>query len=104
MNLLECKKLTEELFEKHGLTDWKFFWIKRLANWRCAGYCNYKYKQIRLQPNYVEKNNIEEVTNTILHEIAHALMPKHGHNKFWKMKAKQIGCNGSRTYSRNVIK
>ena len=104
MKLIECEKLVKELFEKHNLIDYKFEWKKRLVKWSCAGSCNYKKKVITLQPTYVEKNDIKEITNTILHEIAHALMPKHKHNKFWKRKAIEIGCTGSRTYSSKVIK
>jgi hypothetical protein len=37
---------------------------------------------------------------TILHEIAHALVgPKHGHDKFWKLKARELGCSAKRCHS-----
>lgn len=104
MNLLECEKLAYELLEKHELKDYKFQWLKRLSRWNCAGKCIYKKKLIKLQPTFVEKNSIEDITNTLLHEIAHALMPKHNHNKFWKRKAIEIGCSGERLYSSKVIK
>lgn len=104
MKLIDAENLTNELMKKHNLIDYSFEWKKRLINWRVAGSVDYKKKEISLQPTYVEKNSIEEVKNTILHEIAHALMPKHGHNKFWKRKAIEIGCTGLRTYSKNVIK
>lgn len=107
--LTQEKKINTEihalkLMENNGLKNWKIGWFKELKNWRVAGNCNHKLKLIKLQPTYVAKNSIEEITNTILHEIAHALTPNHGHNKFWKRKAIEIGCTGSRTYSSKVIK
>jgi predicted SprT family Zn-dependent metalloprotease len=104
MNIQECEKLVNELLQKYSLDGWKLQWKKRLTNWSTAGACSNRKKLILLQPIYVEKNSIANVTNTILHEIAHALTPNHGHNKFWKRKAIEIGCIGSRTYSNEVIK
>lgn len=104
MTLLEAKQLGESLLVKHGLTDYQIGFKKRMANWRVAGACYYKKKIIKLQPTFVEKNSVEVVTNTLLHEIAHGLMPKHGHNKFWKRKAMEIGCTGTRCYGEEVIK
>ena len=37
----------------------------------------------------------DQINDTILHEIAHALVgPGNGHNLKWKKKAKEIGCTG----------
>lgn len=104
MDKIECERLAQELFTKHNLLEWKLVWKKKLVRWSTAGSCNYRKKIITLQPTYVEKNGVEEITNTILHEIAHALMPRHHHNKFWKRKAIEIGCTGSVHYSSKVIK
>jgi len=96
MTKQSCEKLVYELFEKYKLKDYKFEWMKKLTRWRTAGSCSWVTKTIKLQPTYVEKNEIEIIKNTILHEIAHALTPKHGHNKFWKRKAiERRHCNRS---------
>lgn len=107
--MADNKKLNTEihalkLMEKHGLNNWVFSWIKSSNKVGRAGDCNHKKKIIRLSPLFVELNSQEHITNTILHEIAHALTPNHGHNKFWKRKAIEIGCTGSRTYSKEVIR
>lgn len=102
MTKQETEVLVQQLLEKHGAVDYKFSWMKPRMKFNRAGQCNWKKKLIQLQPVYVEKNDIETVTNTILHEIAHALTPNHGHNKFWKRKAIEIGCNGKRQYGKEV--
>ncbi len=104
MTLKEVEDLVQYHMERVGLKDYKFGWLQKRDRFHTAGNCDYKNKIIKLQPVYVELNSVEEVTNTILHEIAHALKPKHGHNKFWKRKAIEIGCNGQRCYSSKVIK
>lgn len=97
-------KLFKELSIKNNLVGWKFEWKKRRNPFNAAGTCHYRSKTIKLQPNFVEWNTDEEIVNTILHEIAHALMPRHGHNKFWRRKAVEIGCTGMRCYSKKVIR
>lgn len=104
MKLIEAENLTKELLVKFELKGWKFAWLKRMNKFSTAGQCRYKSKTIFLQPTYVELNTDSEIRNTILHEIAHALMPKHGHNKFWKRKAIEIGCTGERHYPKTVIR
>ena len=103
MNLQTCEQLYRDLALKHRC-DYEFKWMKRQAKFARSGECNWSKRIIRLQPTYVELNTVEEITNTILHEIAHALTPKHGHNYFWKRKAIEIGCTGKRTYGKNVIR
>lgn len=47
----------------------------------------------------------KEVTNTILHEIAHAIVgAKHGHDRVWRAKALEIGCDGQRCSDGSNIK
>jgi hypothetical protein len=49
-------------------------------------------------------NSEPEVRNTILHEIAHALVgPSHGHDGVWRAPARLMGCNGSRCCDRSVV-
>ena len=102
---MQLKKAEEILYyhmKRTGLIGYTLQWLKPRKKFGKAGSCNWKKKIIYLQPMYVELNEEEEVTNTILHEIAHGLTPKHGHNKFWKRKAIEIGCNGERCYSDKV--
>ena len=105
MELLKAKKLCIELMEKYGLTTasgWSFKWIR---SQRAAGRCLCKRKgfqysggEIQLSDFITSVHSEDEVKNTILHEIAHALTPGHGHDYVWKMKAMSIGCSGDRCF------
>lgn len=63
-----------------------------------------RFVLIELSKNYInskKKVKREDIKNTILHEIAHALVGhKEGHNKVWKDKAIEIGCTGDRCCQR----
>lgn len=76
---------------------------------RLFGYCSYTKKKITLSEPLVLLNSEEEVTNTILHEIAHAMTGKiivNGrvmhHGSDWVRTARSIGCTGDRCYGSHV--
>ncbi len=92
------EKQAKEEMKKHGLVGWTFEWNLRCT--RKAGCCIYDTKTIEITKAYALKATKEEYKNTILHEIAHALVGyKNGHNKIWKSKAISIGCNGERCHN-----
>ena len=65
-----------------------------------GGLCRYKEKQITLSVTYCLKASKQEIVDTILHEIAHAIVgPKHGHDATWKAAAQRIGCTAERCHS-----
>lgn len=106
MTLSEIEALALELMTEHGLIQKG--WTLRFDNSkRRAGLCC----EDRLNGNYISLSKVllplhtnESVKNTILHEIAHALVGcKHGHNRVWVKKAKEIGCNGKRCYNNNAF-
>ncbi|MBC7866235.1 MAG: SprT-like domain-containing protein [Gloeobacteraceae cyanobacterium ES-bin-316] len=84
-----------ELMNLHGLHKWKFVWDNSR---RRAGVCCYSKKEIGLSKPIAEKRDVFMTIDTILHEIAHALTPGHHHNKVWRAKAIEIGCDGKRCY------
>lgn len=94
MNLNDARQLAKSLMAAHGLTDWSFRFdtaVKRL------GLCVHTKKLITISKSLTRLNPDSQVRNTLLHEIAHALVgPKHGHNATWRFKAMSIGCNGQR--------
>lgn len=49
---------------------------------------------ITLATWHIERDSDDEVIETILHEIAHAITPGAGHRPIWSETAKQIGSNG----------
>lgn len=62
-----------------------------------SGLCNFKKKKITLSSHLTIGAPEEKIRNTILHEIAHALVGyKHKHDITWKTLFLQIGGNGER--------
>ena len=50
-------------------------------------------KKISFSRNFIKNSSKEDIQDTILHEIAHAIVgPKHGHDKVWKAMASKLGC------------
>ena len=102
MNLLEAKTLTLDLMTQHGLTyeGWSFNWHNKK---RSFGTCSHRKKIIFLSKILTPQLDIDAVTNTILHEIAHALVGSgHGHNTIWQRQAIAIGCDGLRCSDHKV--
>lgn len=55
--------------------------------------------QIKLDLNYALRGNMDDIRNTILHEVAHILVgPRHGHRRIWQEKAKEMGVIIHRRY------
>ena len=77
------------------------FWNIRWATAnmkKTAGSCNISQRQIRISKPYAVKVPLEDLRNTVLHEIAHAYVNRtkaiKPHGPEWKKKALEIGCNG----------
>ena len=89
--------LATELMDAHGLVGWR---IKLDHARRRAGQCDFTKKTISLSRLYVRHADIDHIHDTILHEIAHALVgPRHGHDAVWRQKAREIGCTAKRCHS-----
>ena len=96
MELSSVQLLADRLLNEHELFEkgWRFNFDRAK---RRAGSCRFSKKEITLAKAYAEQEELNEIKNTILHEIAHALVgPKHGHNEIWKQKALEIGCDAER--------
>ena len=86
----------EILLQKHRLESWRFGFDHAM---RRGGRCTFDRHEISVSEQFAFAASDEEVTDTILHEIAHALVgPKHGHDATWKAMAKRIGCSGHVTH------
>jgi predicted SprT family Zn-dependent metalloprotease len=84
------------LMHAHGLNDWQFTFDHST---RRAGCCNYHDRRISISFELARNATDEDIRDTILHEIAHALAgKKHNHDAVWKKKALEIGCSGERTH------
>ena len=75
---------------------WKFGFDLAPAR---GGICRDTEKQITLSVTYCLKASEAEIVDTILHEIAHAIVgPGHGHDAVWKAAAQRIGCTAERCH------
>jgi len=97
MKLIKAKELAENLMEKYKLNNYKLIFSTKMTN--SFGYCNWIKKYIKLSIPLILCNGEKQVKTVILHEIAHALTPKHYHNFVWKEKCLEIGGDGKRCWS-----
>lgn len=110
MTFEQCNHLMVETLEKYGShASNKFFgkasdWTFRVENLNgdTLGICNFRKKIIALDSNHFEKGTVEELTDTVLHECAHALagIVRTGksvmvHGKLWKQWAVIVGAKPS---------
>ena len=89
MNLQSAEILARRLFAKHKLSGWSFRFDRAKRRFGC---CNFTTKTISLSKILTELNAPEKVRDTLLHEIAHALVgPRHGHDAIWKNQVRALG-------------
>lgn len=101
MNLSSAYTLAAELVAKHGLWQWRVEWDKAIRRMGC---CHYRTRTITLSRELFAANDEPECKDTILHEIAHALVPTDsGHGWVWKHKAREIGARPIRCYSAQTV-
>jgi predicted SprT family Zn-dependent metalloprotease len=98
--------VAQRLLELHGL--WQAGWRFTLDSAvRRAGVCRYRRKVVSLSRHYVELNLKErenDVIDTILHEIAHAIAGSgHGHDDHWKDCCLIVGAKPVRCYDAGVV-
>ena len=99
--LREIQALGDSLvssFQSKGVLPSGWVFGFDLANSR-AGVCRYAERRIDLSVSYGLAATRGEIEDTVLHEIAHAIVgPKHNHDVVWKAKAREIGCAGERCH------
>ncbi len=89
-------QLAMDLIRRNELHEWRFRFDHST---RRAGCCNYHDKLISISFELARNAPDEDIRDTILHEIAHALVgKKHNHDSVWKLRAREIGCSGERTH------
>lgn len=101
MNLKDARHLANTLMGYHGLVNWSFDFDKAKVRFGC---CNYRKRKITLSRELTTLNSEAWVRETILHEIAHALVGRgHGHDRHWRYAARAIGCTGNRCYDGRLV-
>ena len=95
MNRIDAAKIARAELEKWGLKDWhmRLNPVSLDSRFQYLGLCSYKDKCIILNAHHVDLHDEKEVTNTIRHEIAHALTPGQSHSYVWEEKAREVGCH-----------
>src|SRR5437764_2083788 len=92
--LREAHQLARALLRDHGLRDWSFRFNRSKCN---MGLCRFDDRSIELSLHFVERNPEPVIRDTLLHEIAHALVgPGHGHDSAWKRMCLRIGARPER--------
>jgi predicted SprT family Zn-dependent metalloprotease len=101
MELDDAEQLALELMRQHGLSPrWKFSFDRAIRRFGC---CNERKRLITISARLTELNSEYEVRDTILHEIAHALVgARAGHGRKWRKMASIIGCNARSCYGNEV--
>lgn len=94
MDLRQAVALGRRLVSEHGLDGWSVSLDRAKTR---AGACRFRTRQITLSRHLTALHSEDEVRDTILHEIAHALVGAgHGHDRHWRATALAIGCSGQR--------
>jgi len=98
MNEAQVKKLGDHLVKEHLSAEWSFGFCNAASY---IGFCNYRAKQIRFSKKYLHVSD-DEVLDTLLHEIAHALTPGAKHGVEWRNVARSIGVVNIASVAKNV--
>lgn len=97
MDIRVAKKIALSKMKELGLNDWSFKFDNAKSR---LGLCSHSKKTIQVSRLYAKLNDESRIVNTILHEIAHALVgSSHGHNDVWRNKAIALGSDGERCAS-----
>ena len=90
----DVQKLARQLLTSYGLDGWSFGFNRRKLQ---MGLCLFGPRHIELSVHFVELNDDDAVRDTLLHEIAHALVgPGHGHDSVWQAKCREVGARPER--------
>lgn len=88
MKVDEFLSFAREYMDEHGLTAWKLAIDNAV---RRHGQCQHSKRTLSFSKHYIENNLQSKILNTLIHEIAHALTPGHGHDDIWAKKCEDLG-------------
>lgn len=100
VDLQDAWELGRELMDEHGLEAWQLTFDRAK---RRAGACRYQTRTISLSAPLARLHDVSHVTDTVLHEIAHALVgPRAGHGPRWRAVAADLGATPERCLAEDV--
>ncbi|MBP3222396.1 MAG: SprT-like domain-containing protein [Actinomycetaceae bacterium] len=89
MDLQEAEKMALSLMDRYELDSWSFSFDRAKRRY---GKTNFTDEIISLSAPLTLLNEKSQVRQTVLHEIAHALVgPGHHHDDVWKAQAMRMG-------------
>ena len=81
--------VSRRLMDEHGLTNWTLAFVEAR---RRLGDCDFRNRVIRIGRAHALEGSDEQIRDTVLHEIAHALTGREaGHGPLWRETARRIG-------------
>jgi hypothetical protein len=96
MIMADVQMMANTLMFDHGLLDQGWFVNFDRSKTR-LGLCSHTKKEITLSKYLTPLRSFDDNRDTILHEIAHALVgPGHGHGAVWELKCVEIGARPER--------
>lgn len=96
MQTAAALRLARSLMNDHGLHDWTVTLDRAKTR---AGAMFPRQRRISLSGPLTRVHDEDLVRDTILHEIAHALVGhSHGHDHVWKAKARELGASDQRCF------
>lgn len=94
MSQEEAQKLAKKLFKLEDLEKWGWalgFHSDQDTEGKNLGLCQYLKHQITLNSSKLRSASYQRVKTTLLHEMAHAIMPMGlGHNEEWQAHLERI--------------
>lgn len=88
-DLRVVESFAREAMQEHGLVGWRFEFDNATKRF---GVCKYTKRTIGMSKRLTLANSEEQALDTVLHEIAHALVGYgHAHGPVWKAKARELG-------------
>ncbi len=89
--------MCREVLGRHNLTSWHVQLDNAVSR---TGLASSSRRTISLSRHFIRLNEPERWMQTILHEVAHAIVgTSHGHDRIWRAKLLEIGGDGRRTSS-----
>lgn len=88
---------TYTILNENGLHNWT---VSFGSAYNRLGSCSHHKKTIRFSMRFAEALPWEETYDTILHEIAHAIVgPGQGHNYVWRNAARELGLSNPQSHA-----